>query len=152
MSRANVLSMEPTTPPGRPLIVAAEFIVDGRPLLEHCDRATGKHFDLVSPFGWTKPDHQLEVAERLLLRRPALLPTGRREFLVCGECADLGCGCISANVRLEEGHYIWSDFGYENDYDPGSLQLFPMGKFVIPEEDLTRLLCRHVSGLTRSPR
>lgn len=150
MSRTNVLTMESRTPPGRPLLVAAEFILDRRPLLEHVERASGQTFDLVSPFGWAKPDHQLQVAERLLLRQPALLPTGRREFLVCPECADLGCGCISADVRLEDGNYIWSDFGYENDYDLGSLRLYPMGNFVIPEEDLNHLLCRHVSGLTRS--
>lgn len=149
MSRPSVLTMESRSPPGRPLTVAAEFILDGRPLLEHCQRATGRKFGLVSPFGWTKPDHQLAVAERLLLRRPALLPTGRREFLVCGECADLGCGCISAAVQLEDGCYIWSDFGHENDYDSGSLQLFPMGKFVIREEELNRVLGRYVPGLTR---
>jgi hypothetical protein len=129
-------------------LVAAEFLVDGRPLLEHCERATGQAFDLVSPFGWTLPDHQLAFAERLLLRRPPLLPTGRQVFLVCPECADLGCGCISAVVQSEEGYYVWSDFGYENDYDPGSLRVFPMGRFIFPEGDVTRALRGRVPGLS----
>ena len=94
--------------------------------------ATGRAFDLVSPFGWTPPDHQLAVAERLLLTRPPLLPTGRRELLVCPECADLGCGYISAAVRREGGRYIWSEIGYETDYDPGGLSLFPMGSSSSP--------------------
>jgi uncharacterized membrane protein YphA (DoxX/SURF4 family) len=130
---------------------AAEFIVDGRPLLEHCEGATGRTFDLVSPFGWTPPDHQVAVAERLLLRQPPVLPTGRREFLVCPECADLGCGCISAVVRSQDGCYVWGDFGYENDYEPGPLEIFPMGRIVVPAEDVIRLLSGHVPGLAGSP-
>ena len=150
MSRINVLDMEWRSGPRRPHLVAAEFIVDGRPLLEHCERATGQAFGLVSPFGWIQPVHQLSHAERLVLRQPALLPSGRREFLVCSECADLGCGCISANIYAEDGHYVWSEFGYENDYDPGSLSLFPMGKFVFPEGDVLRSLARYVPGLSLS--
>ena len=148
MSRVNVLTMEWRSSSRRPQLVAAEFVIDGRPLLEHCERATGKTFDVVSPFGWTPPDHQLVLAQRLLLRRPPLLPTGRREFLVCPECADLGCGCISAVVQSEDGCCIWSDFGYENDYDPNSLQLFPMGRFIFTEGEVARLLGGVVSGLT----
>jgi len=129
-------------------LVAAEFIVDGRSLLEHCERATRRTFDLISPFGWTLPDHQLATAERLLLRRPPLLPTGRHEILVCPECGDLGCGCISAVIRAEDGCFTWSDFGYENDYDPDSLLLFPMGKFIFPEGEVPRLLSGHVPGLS----
>jgi hypothetical protein len=133
--------------------VAAEFVIDGRPLLEHCERATGQTFDLLSPFGWTTPEHQLAVAERLLLRRPPSLPSGRREFLVCAECGeDLGCGCISANIQSEDGRYVWNDFGYENNYDPDMLSLFPMGKFVFLEDDVAGLLGRIVPGLTQTSR
>ncbi len=148
MSRMNVLTVEWCISPRRPHLVAAEFIVDGRPLLEHCERATGRTYDLVSPFGWTPPDCQRVLAERILLRGPPLLPTGRLEFLVCPECGDLGCGCISAIVNVEEGHYIWSELGYENDYDPGSLFLFPMGKFIFPEESVIQLLIGFVPGLS----
>jgi hypothetical protein len=148
VSRVNVLTVDWRSGSRRPYLVAAEFVIDGRPLLEHCERATGQIFDLVSPFGWTPPDHQLALAQRLLLRRPPLLPTGRQEFLVCPECADLGCGCISAVVQSEDGCDIWSDFGYENDYDPGSLQLFPMGRFFFLEGEVARLLGGVVPGLT----
>jgi hypothetical protein len=128
--------------------VAAELFIDGRPLLHYCENAIRQSFDLLSPFGWTTPQHQLAVAERLLLRRPPLLPSGRREFLVCAECGeDLGCGCISANIESRDGQYIWSDFGYENDYDPDLPWLFPMGKFAFPEADVAGLLSRIVPGL-----
>jgi hypothetical protein len=149
VSQVNVLTVEWRSRPRRASRVAAEFFIDGRPLLEYCERATGETFDLLSPFGWTAPGHQLAVAERLLLLRPPLLPSGRREFLVCAECGeDLGCGCISANIESEDGCYIWSDFGYENDYDPGSLRLFRMGKFVFPEGEVVRLLGGIVRGLS----
>jgi hypothetical protein len=150
VSRVNVLTVELRSGPQRPSLVAVDSMVDGRPLLEYCERATGQTFDLMSPFGWTPPDHQLALAERLLLRQPPLLPTGRQEFLVCPECADLGCGCISAVVQSEDGCYTWSDFGYENDYDPGSLLLFPMGRFIFPEQVVIRLFGGYVSGLSKS--
>jgi len=150
VSRLNMLTVEQRSGPRRPYLVAAEFIVDGRPLLEHCERATGQTFDLVSPFGWTPPNHQLVVAARLLLRGPPLLPSGRREILVCPECADLGCGCISAVVHAEDGCYLWSDFGYENNYDPALPLLFPMGNFIFAENDVTRMLAAQVPGLNPS--
>jgi hypothetical protein len=128
-------------------LVAAEFIIDGRPLLEHCERAAGRTFDLVSAFGWTLLEHQRALAERMLLRRSPLLPSGRQELLVCPECADLGCGCISAVIHAEDKYFFWSDFGSENNYDPGSLSLFPMGKFIFLKEDVIGLLASLVPGL-----
>ncbi len=147
MGRVNVLTVEGRTGPGRPHLVAAEFVIDGRPLLEHCERVAGRAFDLVSPFGWTAPDHQRAAAERLLLARPPALPTGRRELLVCPECAGLGCGCVSAAVRREGGYYVWSEIGYETDYDPDGLRLFPMGGFVFAADELAHLLAGRVAGL-----
>ena len=150
MRRVNALKVESHTHSRRPHLVAAEFVIDGRPLLEHCEHSAGETFDLVSPFGWTPPDYQKVVAQRLLLRQPPLLPSGRRELLVCPECADLGCGCISAVVQREDGYYIWRDFGYENDYDPNSLSLFPMGRFVFPAREVTRFFGGIVPDLTDS--
>src|SRR5581483_7317180 len=103
MGSSNVLTVEWRSNRRRPDLSIAEFLIDGCPLLEHCEGATRETFDLVSPFGWTPPAHQQAVAERLLLRQQPLLPTGRRELLVCPICADLGCGCISAVVRSEAG-------------------------------------------------
>lgn len=151
MNRVNMLTVERRSGSRRPHLVAFEFVVDGRSLLEHCERDTKQTYDFISPFGWTPPDHQLVLTLRLLLQRPPLLPTGRRELLVCPECADLGCGCISAVVQSEAGVFVWSDFGYENDYDPGSLRLFPMGEFVFPEGEVARLLGGVVPNLTESP-
>lgn len=131
----------------RPGLVASEFFLDGRLLLEHCERSARKSFDLISPVGWTFPDYQAAFAERLLLRQPAVLPSDRRELLVCPECADLGCGCISADVTSDGENFVWGEVGYENDYDPDILMIFPMGRFVIPKTELLHQLRGHVPGL-----
>ena len=152
MSRVSTLTVESHAAPRRPHLVTAEFFIDGRSLLEHSERAAKQTFDLVSPFGWTPAEYQLEVAQRLLLWRPAVLATGRREFLVCPECAGLDCGSISAIVERAEGCFVWSDFGHEASGDPDSLLLFPMGRIVVREDDVMRLLGTIIPGLTDTPR
>ncbi|WP_166831532.1 hypothetical protein [Thalassoroseus pseudoceratinae] len=121
-------------------MVTSELILDGRPLLEHCERSAKQTFDVVSPIGWTSPDYQTAFVERLLLRQPAVLPSGRREVLVCPECADLGCGCISADVSSDGEYFVWNEIGYENNYAPEMLSIFPMGRFVIPKAELLHQL------------
>ena len=128
-------------------MVTSEFVLDGRLLLEHCERSAKQTFDVVSPIGWTLPDYQTAFVERLLLRQPAVLPSGRREVLVCPECADLGCGCVSADVSSDGDYFVWDEIGYENDYDPEMLLVFPMGRFVIPKAELVHQLRGHVSEL-----
>jgi hypothetical protein len=148
VGRINVLEMEWRRSPSHPEVVAAEFVIDGRTLLEHCAGAARSSFDLVSPIGWTSEPIQLEFAKRLLLELPSELPTGRRAFLVCSECGDLGCGCISAVVERREENFVWSAFGHENNHDPQSLQLFPMGDFTVPVAIVTRLLFGRIAGLS----
>lgn len=144
MSRLNLIEFRRHTARNRPLLVTSEFVLDGRLLLEHCERSTKQTYDFVSPIGGTLPDYHLEFVERLLLRRPSILPSGRRELLVCPECADLGCGCISAMVLSDGDCFIWDKLGYENNYDPESLLIFPMGRFVISKAELLHQLRGHV--------
>ncbi|WP_145447825.1 hypothetical protein [Gimesia panareensis] len=131
----------------RPELVTGEFILNGRPFLEHCELATKQTYDVVSPVGWTTPDYQSAFVERLLLRQPAVLPSGRREVLVCPECADLGCGCISADMASEGDYFVWSEIGYENDYDPEMSVIFPMGQFVIPKDELLHQIRRYIPDI-----
>ncbi len=128
-------------------MVTSEFVLDGCLLREHCERSAKQTFNVVSPIGWTSPDYQTAFVERLLLRQSAVLPSGRREILVCPECADLGCGCISADVSSDGDYFVWDEIGYENDYDPEMLLIFPMGRFVIPKAELLHLLRGYVPEL-----
>jgi len=147
LARIHSIKLESQTSDRRPELVAVEFILDGHLPLEHCERVTSQTFDVISPIGWTLPEYQAAFVERLLLRQPALLPSGRRELLVCPECADLGCGCISADVSSDGDDFVWDEIGYENSDDPESLVIFPMGRFVIPQDELLHQIRRHVTEL-----
>ncbi len=146
MRKSNSLTMETRSVPGHSDAIAVEFVVDGRLLLDHVQALTHRQFGLISPLGWTTSEYERAYAGRLLLREPSILPSGRRELLVCTECADVGCGCISADVRIEDGYIIWSALGYENNYDPDSLSLFPLGMMVFDEARMTGLLSPFVAN------
>lgn len=126
----------------RPQQIAASIDVDGTPLLDQIERATRQTFDVATPFGWATVEYQREYLNRLLLGVAPKLPSGRRELLVCPECADVSCGCISANIRRDSEFIVWSEIGYENDYDPHSLHIFSFGELVFLESDLSAQLCR----------
>src|SRR5687767_297844 len=130
MRRLNTIALERRAVRRHADCIASEFLIDGCLLQEHLERATKRSFDLVSPIGWTVADYQRQYSQRLLLLSEPELPSGRRELLVCPECADVGCGCVSAEVRIADGEVSWSKLGSENNYDPDSLALFAMGAFV----------------------
>jgi hypothetical protein len=130
--------------------IASEYVIDGRLLQEHVERATKQSLDLASPIGWTKADYLRQYARRLLLLSEPVLPSGRRELLVCPECADLGCRCLSAEVKIANGRVIWSELGYENDYDPDALKLLGIGAFVFSLDEYEGLL-RGYAGADRPP-
>ena len=147
MPRIYTIKLDSQTTDRRPELISVEFFLDGQLLLEHCERASKKSYDVVSPLGWTETSNQVAFAERLLLRSPAILPSGRRELLVCPECADLGCGCISADVSCDGEYFVWDEIGYENNYDPESLEVFPMSRFVIFKDELIHQLRGYVPDL-----
>jgi hypothetical protein len=120
--------------------IASEYTIDGRLLQEHVERATQQPLDLASPIGWTNADYLRLYARRLLLLAEPVLPSGRRDLLVCPECADLGCGCLSAEIHIAGDQVTWSAFGRENDFDADSLTLFNFGAFVFPRKDYESLL------------
>jgi hypothetical protein len=120
--------------------IASEFEIDGRSLQDHLERAVKRKFEVASPIGWTKGEYLGAYARRLLLLAPPVLPSGRRELLVCPECADLACGCLSAEITIDNDHVRWSALGRENDFDAESLMLFGLGAFVFQRCEYERLL------------
>lgn len=87
-----------------------DFVVDGRSLLA----ALGGG-DFVTPFGWLRPWVEEEAARQLLLVDPSPLEGGRRELYVCPECADLGCGALTAVIERAGDRVFWRDFGYQRE-------------------------------------
>jgi hypothetical protein len=91
-----------------------DLIIDGESLYDALNPG-----DMVSCLGWPHRETEQAMAARLLLDLPSHLETSRVELYVCGECADIGCGAITARIQQIAGNQVmWSDFGYENDYDP----------------------------------
>ena len=119
--------------------IASEFVIDGRLLQDHIERATKRSFDFSSPIGWTTSDYVRDFARRLLLVAEPVLPSGRRELLVCPECADLGCGCLSAEISIDDGKVAWSALGFENNYEPDFSPL-SLGAFVFDRSEYEGLL------------
>src|SRR5579883_2027141 len=78
----------------------------------------GKPHDMVSVLcADFVPSETLNAVDRLLLKSEADLPNGRRSLFVCSECGDLGCGVITISVERAVDTMVWSDFGYENNYE-----------------------------------
>jgi hypothetical protein len=88
-----------------------DVVIDGQSLYELLNE------DKISPIGWSLPVENERATNRFLLVEPADLPNDRRSIYVCPECADLGCGAVSAIIEEQADKFVWSDFGYQNNYD-----------------------------------
>ena len=93
-----------------------DFLIDGESLF---DALHAEHYDLIGRLGWEGDAEDVAAIAQLLLKAPPPIPPGRHMLFVCPECGDLGCGALTAEVALDaEGHVVWRDFAYENNYDP----------------------------------
>jgi hypothetical protein len=91
-----------------------DFSINGQSLWEK----VGKDRDSVSIFCREfLLNESIRAANRLLLTEKADCPGNRRSLFICAECGDLGCGAITAVVKSDDGAIIWSDFGFENNYE-----------------------------------
>jgi hypothetical protein len=72
------------------------------------------------------------VVAQLLGRVPSTLESGRVPVLVCEECGDIGCGAVAVRILHEEGCVRWTDWSYENGYEPAKPLEWPTqpGDFV----------------------
>ncbi|QIJ65777.1 oxidoreductase [Streptomyces sp. JB150] len=88
-----------------------DFIVDGRPLLFRLS-----DLDAVSPLAADVPPAIFTAQVRaLLLEADAPLPGGRYVVYGCPECADLGCGAVTAVIQRDGDDYIWRDFAWQTE-------------------------------------
>src|SRR5579864_7560198 len=91
-----------------------DVIVNGSSLWERL----GKQHDMVSALcADFAASETLRAVDRLLLKAEADLPNDRRSLFICAECGDLGCGAVTVSVRRIGAKVLWSDFGFENDYE-----------------------------------
>ncbi|MFD6024370.1 oxidoreductase [Streptomyces griseoluteus] len=86
-----------------------DFVVDGSPLLFRL-----ADLDAVSPLASDLPPAVLDAQVRaLLLEDEPPLPGGRFVLYGCPECADLGCGAVTAVIERDGDDYRWRDFAWQ---------------------------------------
>lgn len=95
-----------------------DFIIDGNSLYDRV-----QSYDLISVLQHKEDAAQREEIEKLLLKSPSELDSGRYFLFVCPMCADLGCGAITVSIRIEGEKIIWCDFSYEDGVATKTLNL-----------------------------
>lgn len=91
------------------------FMVDGQNLMQRLPVGRG----LVTPLNRAWLPSVNGAIEELLGKRPTDgLDAGRVALFVCGECGDLACGAVTATLRVEHDRVTWSDFAWDNGYEP----------------------------------
>ncbi len=96
-----------------------DFVVDGVSLADALDV---RRFDLVGCFDVMDNKWNTHAAKALLLKEAPDVAPDRVMIYVCPECADLGCGAFTVRVTSTDDEFVWSDFRYENNYDPEMTQ------------------------------
>jgi hypothetical protein len=97
-----------------------DFLVNGQSLYE---LLSAHRLDLVGRFWQGDQAWNEESANIFLTKQSADLENGRIMLYVCPECGDIGCGAITVTIIKSDNSYIWTEFGYENNYDPQMMDL-----------------------------
>lgn len=101
-----------------------DFTVDGEPLYPLLNRGQVEAFDLVTYVrsDWA-PRHVGESIDEWLGTRAPERPDGRIALYGCPECDSLGCGAVTATLRISGSTVEWIDIGMQYDY---ALDLAPL--------------------------
>lgn len=112
MNRLNLVKRD-----GNPKV---DVLVDGRRLAEYFTDKLGNPLGEVFVLGWTSAPESVkrETLQQLLGKGKPELASGRVPLLVCKECGDVACGAIAARIHRNDQIVIWSDWAYENNYEP----------------------------------
>ncbi len=101
-----------------------DYTVDGIRLIEYLGVSEPQLLDDV---GVIQDDWRIETVaaiKRLLGEAPGDLPDGRVSLYVCPECADLGCGAVTATITREPETVTWRAIGIQKDCED---EVFPLG-------------------------
>lgn len=90
-----------------------DFVIDGSSLHDAADLQGS-----IGCLGWGPPDFELLSIRQLQRKAPAPIEGNRVMLYVCPECGDLGCGAFTTRVARDGDVITWSDFAFENDYEP----------------------------------
>ncbi len=96
-----------------------DFTIDGERVHDLVARCVGHEPDDVSALQNAWPGEAADSIARLLGLSDPDLPDGRTSLYVCPECADLGCGALTAFLRFTATTVEWSDLGFQDENLPG---------------------------------
>lgn len=105
-----------------------DLAIDGAPL-----RTLLGLGDVVSIFGWLEREHEGRMVRAVMLAEPSELRSGRVPLYICPECADLGCGAVTVQIRRRGGEIVWSEFGRETSFLDGFSPIEPAREFHFDE-------------------
>ena len=110
-----------TVPAKRAELTYLEIEVDGKLLAHHFAGRLGAHPLQLSPLGWSSgsPAQRAATVTQFLGEKPSQLKSGRVPVLVCEECGDVACGALAVRVIREADSIRWTDWLYEDGYEPG---------------------------------
>ncbi|MGN6693341.1 MAG: hypothetical protein ACTHN0_04120 [Aquihabitans sp.] len=94
-----------------------DFLIDGHSLLDVLGPLAG---DTCGCLGWGDPAAQASAVRRLQLDDERQIAGEREPIFVCAECGDLGCGAVTARITASKGVVQWTDFAFENGWDPAA--------------------------------
>ena len=129
-----------------------EILIDGKSLAGYFAGPLGSVPDLISPLGPVESDlaeYYRDQFSRFLLEKEPDFPNGRNSILICPLCGDLACGAYTAKFQKGNDLICWTEFGYENNYDPESVELDAYKEipaFVFAWDAYEAELRRHISG------
>jgi hypothetical protein len=115
-----------------------DFLVDGQSL---AGRFGVAERDLVGRLDRADRAANAAAIRVLTGEDPPDLPPDRVILFVCPECGGLGCGAVTAAVRVTDKAVTWSDFLHENSYDESMSTPFPgVGPFEFDADAYRRVL------------
>ena len=123
-----------------------EIEVDGKRLAHHFVGRLGAHPSHLAALGWgTLTLHAAVIAE-LLGGQSSDLESGRVAVLVPNCCGDVGCGAFAVRILKESDHVRWTDWTYENGYEPPELPGWPTepGDFLFDPQSYEAVLRQHL--------
>lgn len=92
-----------------------DFIVSGQSLRKILDI---ENADYISPLGWgINKEYDNYILNVFRLKEKSELSSGRTMLYVCPECGDIDCGAITAIIKDYDDRIIWTEFGFETEYN-----------------------------------
>jgi len=109
---------------GKTARIYSDFYVSGTRLL---DLLGWPDADFITPLGWGAVEVQRSAIANFLSCQKPSHSNGRCPLYICPECADFGCGAVTARVEREGDFIVWRDFAFENGYEePRLYDLTPL--------------------------